>query len=170
MAYKIHVYPLGWIARLLDVLMVPVMYMLSGTFHEIPQKTHFWNNQKLHRHDVFPLDKTLMVHSVGAVSARSPWMFGIIPRFHIPLFGGWRDYIVLEPEGDYAHEWYVGWSTDGVMGVSRIPVRGSVRLLRGPGEVSFFGIDSSSSKQIALKLVGFGHIGDGSHFARLPLH
>src|SRR3989344_2294378 len=138
MQAKFEVPSLGWPARLADKLMIPVMYLVSGTLNEKPQKTHRWNNKKLTKAEVGSLNQEEMAHCRGVSYANKRHLL----RFHIPIFGGWQSYVVLEPE--HPQGWHVGWiPQDTAAGVSRIQLSGPVRLLLGPDEVSFFGISAS---------------------------
>jgi hypothetical protein len=166
MSNKINVQPLGWFAHIADVLMLPIMYIVAGTVNETPQRTHRWNNTKLKPEQVMYLKDTMNVFCDGIQSAGVRFWFKI-PIFHIPLLGGWKDYVVLQPV-DVNHEWYVGWLAHDVAGVSRIRVRGPVRVLLGPGSVSFFGINSEGD-QLQLQEISRGKIGDGGTYAKTPL-
>jgi hypothetical protein len=65
--------------------------------------------------------------------------------------------------------WYVGWYCPlGVTGVSRIKIFEPARLLVGPYDVYFFGVDCKG-RQIAVKKIGGGVIGQGGPFVRKPL-
>lgn len=166
MSIKIHVRPLGWLERFADVLMLPIMYIISGTFSEVPQRTHRWNNTKLHSSQVAHLVDDMRVFCFGIKSAKIRWWFKI-PIFHIPIFGGWKDYVVLQPI-DASQEWHIGWLAHDVAGISRINVRGPVRVLLGPGDVTFFGINTDGD-QIQIREVMRGTIGNNGPFARTPL-
>lgn len=87
----------------------------------------------------------------------------------MPIFCGWTEYVVLEPASDIQGVWHVGWITVDVCGVTRIELKGPVRLLLGPHSVLFFGIDAVTGKQIPIRDIGRGTIGDGCSFASLPL-
>ncbi len=164
----IEVPPLGWLGRSADLLMIPLMYLVQASL-EAPQRTHVWNNLKLRTpEDRAKLDTSRMCKVLGDGSAAAPWL-GMVPVFHIPLLGGWRRYVVLEPVSRDVSEWVPGWVSPDVVGVSRLYLKGPVRLLRGPSDALFFGIDQSG-RQIELRIVGFGRIGDGGPFARLPLY
>lgn len=165
MEKKLYVRPLRLLARFADTLMVPVMYALSGTFLEAPQRTHFWNNAKLRPADVAHLDQAMMVHAGGIKEASRR----ISPLFHAPVLGGWRDYVVLTPLRSDERQWHVGWIADDVIGVSQLRITGKVRMLIGRGDVSFFGIDAQAYEQIKVLRVSFGRIGDGGSFRRVPL-
>ena len=83
------------------------------------------------------------------------------------MLGGWKRYIVLEP----THEvrlWHVGWITSDVIGFSRISIDGPVRVLVGPGSVSYFGLDTHGN-QLELRKIGEGEVGKGGSFAHIPL-
>ena len=108
-----------------------------------------------------------MVYARGVPKAAQAFFFKI-PLFHIPLFGGWRDYVVVEPISLQGEEWYVGWVTGEVNGVSRIPLKGAARLLRGRDDASFFGVNREGG-QIPLQQCGHGRIGVRGPYARIPL-
>ncbi len=163
---KIHVQPLGWLGRIADVLMRPVMYMISGTFSEVPQRTHYWNNTKLKSDQVAHLRDEMKVFCRGIKSAGVRFWFKI-PFFHIPIAGGWKNYVVLQPV-DLSKVWHVGWIAHDVTGISRIKVTGPVRVLLGSKDVSFFGI-SSEGDQLQLEEISRGKIGDGGKYAKSPL-
>lgn len=165
MKAKIVVSPIGWLAKLADILMVPLMYLISGTLKEVSQRGHRWNNKRLLRSDVSVLDKSIMVHCAGIPGAmRSRWLF----IFHIPILGGWRNYIVLEPS-DKLRKWYVGYITNDMVGVSRIRLSGPVRMLIGNGGVYFYGIDADCYEQIPIREIGRGRIGKGGKFSKEKL-
>ncbi|USN88839.1 MAG: hypothetical protein H6780_00225 [Candidatus Nomurabacteria bacterium] len=166
MLNKIHVQPLGWLERIADVLMLPIMYIISGTFRETPQQTHRWNNTKLKSGQVAHLKDDMQVFCEGNKSAGARFWLKM-PFFHIPLLGGWKDYVVLQPT-HVDQEWHIGWLAHDVAGVSRIKVRGPVRLLLGPGDVSFFGVNSEGD-QLKLQEISRGRIGDGGEYSKTPL-
>lgn len=105
-----------------------------------------------------------MIHSNGIVDAGHWWPI----TFHLPRLGGWKNYVVLEPTSGDGKGWHVGWIAGNVIGVSRIPLNGPVRVLVGSGKVSWFGVNSDGG-QIKLRQVGIGRIGDGGTFAKIPL-
>lgn len=158
--------PLWWLAKLADILMVPLMYLISGTLKEVPQQGHRWNSVRLSQSDVDGLDKSIMVHCFGISDKviHSRWIF----LFHIPILGGWRNYVVLEPEKP-GRDWYIGYQTNDIIGVSRIRLTGRVRMLIGHGDVSFYGIDAEYHEQIAIREIGRGRIGEGGKFAKEKL-
>lgn len=107
-----------------------------------------------------------MVPFKGIETEVSRFWFNI-PLFHLPILGGWKNYVVLEPYCK-AQEWHIGWISEDVSGISRIKVRGPARLLLGPCNVSFFGINTDGY-QIAIQKVGEGQIGDRGKYAQTPL-
>jgi hypothetical protein len=163
---KLNILQLNWFYQLADVFMMPFMYCLAGTL-EKPQQTHFWNNTKLKPQDVAHLDPHRMVHCQGVVNASTRKILGI-PVFHIPILGGWRNYIVLEPSEICGNGWHVGWVAHDVVGVSRIKLINHVRLLLGPGDVSFFGV-SPDGEQITVQQTGEGKIGDHGPYSKATL-
>lgn len=145
--------------------MVPVMYLLQGTFREVPQRTHVWNNVRwqanwYHQPWFLTFD--------GDPEAAPPRVFGFIPRFHMRIFGGWKKFVVLEPVQPIV-DWHVGWSCPvNGDGLSLITISRRVRVTIGPGAVRFFGLDQAG-KQIELRCVGEGRIGAAGEFAKVPL-
>jgi len=162
----INVKPLGLIERLLDMLFLPIMFIVSGTFREKPQMTHRWNNHHLNKAFKIFLKKKLMLSCRGRRNERVQSNKGV--RFHLPVFGGWKQYIVLEPK-DFNRQYHIGWINRAVFGVSRIPLTGRVRLLAGPTTTHFFAIDSITGEQIPLKKVGQGVIGKRGQHCQVPL-
>lgn len=154
------------VGRVADYLMLPVMYLLQGNFRESPQRTHRWNNSHLKIEDLnlFDADK---VESVAADEASSTWWIGPLPHFHMPIFGGWKRFVVVEPK-ESQNEWYVGWLLSDALGLSKIPLKGKVRLGIGPLPLQFFGVDSDG-RQIDIDIVGYGSIGKAGEFAKVPL-
>ena len=166
---KFQVRPLGKLAAIADVLMTPIMYIVAGTFSESPQRTHFWNNTKLGLRQVEHLKNEMMVACKGAGTTGVRFWLGI-PLFHLPIFGGWKNYVVLQSCDMVGRKWHVGWIAGDVAGVSRIELRGPgglVRMLIGPGDVSFFGVNEG--EQIPIRLVARGRLGDGGRYRRVPL-
>lgn len=152
--------------HILTWLMTPLMYLISGTWREAPQETHFWNREDLTEVGWLP-DKTKAVRVKGKKNALRKRWIGFLPLFHIPILGGWRDYVVLKPRDEY-RKWYVGWQCKGAFGISTMPIRGSVRVLVGTESCHFFAV-THSGLQIPLEKVGEGVIGQGGPFSHLPL-
>lgn len=166
MEERIRIRPLGVLERFADACMVPLMYAVSGTLGEWPQRTHRWNNTRLTPTEVGHLRADRMVSCEGIPSAHPRWRLGL-PFFHLPIFGGWKEYVVIAPAGPSA-PWHVGWLTSSAAGVSHIPLGGPVRMLLGPELVSFFGIDAAGV-EIPLRELGRGAVGDGGPYAHIPL-
>lgn len=157
MKNRIKFRPLGPVAKAADSTLYPLMRMLmelNGTPDESPQMTHRWNNKKLSTGDVGDLDLGLAVTVSGDPTAwRLPGGFR-----HFPWFG-WQRYVVLRPK-TWAETWFVGWIAPDAIGLSRIPIVGPARVLRGPDEALFFAVDAAGQR-LALEEVGRGKLGDG---------
>jgi len=164
MAYILYVPPVGMLARVVDVLMVPIMYLVSGTIFERPQRTHAWHIQQLRLNEKTRLDQKIMVHCNG-FNTRHKWDV----LFHIPIFGGWRHYVVLHTI-DYSLRWHIGWSSPNQTAISRLVLkRGEpVRMLLGPGDVSFFAT-TESGYQLPLVVIGEGRLGDKGPHSKVTL-
>jgi len=151
------------------------MKLISTAPLERPQETHAWHAQKLTRDDLKSLDSKKYA-TVGG-NEHSYFKTGSGALFHIPLIGGWRDYIVLEIQINIS-PWYVGWiirdsDTRKILRseVHKLPLyEKSVRLLTGTKErsVIFFGVDGNG-EQLPVRVVGKGRIGDGSIFGKVRL-
>lgn len=149
-----------------DTIMVPLMYLLQGNVQELPQRTHRWNNLHLKNYSLSDLDSNMIERVSGDTHAHKRW-FGIIPLFHMPILGGWKKFVVLNPKS-YTQEWYVGWIAFDALGVTKIPVTGPVRLGIGPRQAYFFGL-TKTGKQIEIDVIGEGHIGQAGTFSKIPL-
>ena len=162
---QIVVKPQGWLGLTGDALMLPFMLILGGSAFDAPQRTHKWNNRKLTTKEEAAIN-TFLTKTFKGRSKASPRFISKLPIFHMPIFGGWREYVVLSCD---VHTWYIGWKADDVSGISRVPLTESVRVLIGPGEVSFFAVDAFSYEQAPIHHIGNGTIGTQSDYSRLPL-
>lgn len=160
---KIDVPTMGWFAKLGDFLMIPLMYLLSGTFKERPQRTHHWNCIGLKQSNVDHLNPIEMFFCDGVKASPRRIFF-----FHMPIFGGWKKYVVLRPKE--MENWHIGWITDDkkIIGVSKIILSGSVRMLVGNKNVQFFGVNELG-EQIEINKIGEGTIGDNGPHSQRPL-
>lgn len=165
MKNRIKFRPLSRLEKAANAAMHPLMRMLmeiNGTPDEAPQLTHWWNNKKI----VLPeVEKFISRHSVSVVGDPAAWRLPGGLR-HFPLIG-WQRYVVLQPR-NWTATWFVGWITTDVIGLSRIPIIGPARVLRGPDGAFFFGVDAAG-RQVAVEEVGHGKLGD-SRFPTIPLH
>ncbi len=151
---------------LLDYLMLPIMYILQWNFFETPQRTHFWNNTKLAILGTHALDSTSMISVPGDSTATQRWL-GYVPIFHMPIFGGWKEYVVIAPHVDQ-DVWFVGWLVGDTAGISRVTLRSPVRLLLGSSPAHFFGLNEHG-EQIVIREIGRGTIGKRGQFSKYPL-
>lgn len=163
--HNTRVVPQGFVGAAADWLMQPLMYVAQGTVWERPQRTHLWNNTKL-KHHRLELESEGLVHCAGDPSASEALWFGL-PRFHVPVLGGWRKFVALDVGN--CSSWHIGWITDhGFVGVSRVPLVGPVRMTIGPGDSTFFALKHDGT-QYRLRLIGEGLIGEAGEFRQLPL-
>lgn len=156
----------GIAGRLADACMYPLMKLLTVR-GEAAQRTHPWNNQKFGAAVADELRNCLALFCPG-LPDQVVRKYQADVRFHLPFLGGWRHYVVLMPVDEAVRTWYPGWLHADGGGVSMVPVSGPVRLLIGPHNVHFFGVDHSG-QQIALCEIGNGKIGDQGPFRRVPL-
>ncbi len=140
------------------------MHLVGATwFRERAQRTHVWNNTKLTTVQTAALDQGLMARIDGIPSKD---LSGL--RRHLTIAGGWRPYAVIT-RTDSKRPWYIGWITPRVNGVSRVELTTPCRVLIGPTNVYFFGIDTETGLQIKVVQEGRGEIGKPDHYGRLPL-
>lgn len=163
----IKVKPQSSISKIADVLMIPVMYFLQGNVREIPQRTHLWNYQTLQASETGELNPAYSVTLDKDPSAIRQFI-RLIPIFHMPLLGGWKNFVVLQPLDPVHTYWNVGWMLGNLVQASRIPIRDKVRLLTPPSPVQFFAI-AEDGTQLPLHIVGQGSIGRAGEFAKIPL-
>lgn len=152
---------LGW--QIADTLMKPVMCLAAGTFSERPQRTHRWNTQSISEEEIYSLDRKQMVEAEGIEDLVSQDGF----RFHVPILGGWRDYIALSPATP-EDGWHVGWISEDSQALSMVELRSAVRVLVARSRTSFFGL-RPSGEQIGITQIGEGRIGERSRLSELPL-
>lgn len=167
---KIHIKNTPFYFRVLDFFLWPFMWLLAGTKLELPQETHYWHIQKI---DCNIIEKTLSsdlnIVLEGDDKSRFSMDISNFGLFHMPIFGGWKNYIILKAES-FTHHWNIGWriySNTPVAAskceIQKLPISSPfIKLLKGlPGQkVEFFAIDSDGS-QAPLHLVGEGRLGDG---------
>lgn len=152
----------------LDTLMLPVMYLLQGNLSDQPQRTHYWNYTCIPEIELLPrLESEKLLKLPGDDSASRRWFWGL-PLLHMPIFGGWRQYYVLEPEDDSVDGWFIGWVIGKYSGVSHVSLRGPVRMLKDNRPVSFFAFKSEGN-QIRIRLIGEGSLGESREYGKLPL-
>ncbi|HMP67413.1 MAG TPA: hypothetical protein PKA60_01550 [Candidatus Paceibacterota bacterium] len=106
-------------------------------------------------------DPRLMAYCLGEPDEAKKGKF----LFHLPRFGGWKKYVVIKSANSGLKKWHIGWVANDRIGISRIPVKGPVRMLIGPESVKFFGIDLASGQQIQISRVHDGKIGDRGIYA-----
>lgn len=164
---SISISPLSTWARTLDLTLTPFMYLASGTFKEAPQRTHLWNNRRLSPQEIGELVPAMTVSTPGNPFACPAWEY-CLPMMHLPILGGWRDYVVLAPAEAQTEAWYVGWHSGDTAGVSLLPCHWSVRVLEGPGPTTFFAV-TKDGVQVPLRILGRGRIGDNGPYKHIDL-
>lgn len=152
--------------RVLDYLLFPLMWILCGCKFELPQETHRWHMRNYHHIDV-PKNKSVRIEGDDK-SKRSVKGF---PFYHIPLFGGWKNYVILEVE-DFGSFWNLGWivefkdhskSDRYQVQASRIYGR-FIKVLKGINDSDkiFFAIKKDGSFA-NIKLIDHGRLGEGKY-------
>jgi hypothetical protein len=157
--------------RILDFVLVPLMWVLLGFRLERPQETHKWHMQTIDAALVLP-EYALRIEGDDAADwdgrSRHRWgraLHGV--RIHTTIFGGWQDYLILEAEG-FQRFWHVGWLIDfedtgyQKSQVQKLQIHSPhIKVLKGTPNlgVTFFALDETG-KQLPLRQVAEGRIGD----------
>lgn len=142
------------------------MFVLGGFEFDSVQETHRWHGQRINSNDV---DERFSVFLDGddtsPVKTNALYPF---PTFHAPIFGGWRNYTVLQVQSAEPY-WNVGWihrhcppSSRPRSHVQRLRIfTPQIRVLtQAVGfRTQYFALNSAG-EQIPLGAVGKGVLGD----------
>jgi hypothetical protein len=157
---------LSLLERALNRALSPLMYIAGGLKRDSVQETHAWTCQPLRTDQ---LDPALGAEVRGDDESKASNSRFPFPRFHVPILGGWRSFVVLQVELD-SLPWYVGWLHIRVperskrrMELQRLPIRDrAVRVLKHPtGFVTLFVGYDSLGRQIPVRLIAEGRLGLG---------
>lgn len=144
---------LNIVFRLLDYLLMPIMWCLGGFVLPI-QETHPWYVKKWEF-------RGEALHILGKDNMAMFGQSGIskyLGLYHMPIFGGLRKYVVLENK-NYRKYWNIGWN--GHIQILKI-YKPKIALLVGKEGYNTFAI-SDDSNETKLKVVGSGELGDGKY-------
>lgn len=156
------------IYRVFDYVLLPFMVILGGFKKDVVQQTHAWHCKNI---DPKKIDLTKSVEVKGSDSSKYENTGGIFKHlglFHMPIFGGWKNYIVLESKES---PWYVGWLSCEFSQLHCLPIKGNkVKVLTGKKgtKTLFFGVNQNV-EQVIIKSVAEGKLGDGE-FNKVPLY
>ncbi len=141
---------LNFIFRFFDILLWPIMFLLSG-FKFPVQETHPWHVKKWNW-------KGNGVKIQGNDSQAFFAQSGIskyLGLYHMPILGGLQKYVVLE-NNNFKKYWNIGWNNH--IQILKIYTP-KIALLVGKEGYNALAI-SDDVKEINLKIVGFGVLGD----------
>ena len=148
-------FPVKWCVNYVDIKLAHAQY--GSTRLSNP-----WNRKKLAMKHVTDLEYFDMAFFDGDDTV-DPNTYPFLRC----LSGSWKNYEVLEPIEEVL--WHVGWVSGKHAAVSKITLTGAVKVLIGPGDVYFFGIDAQSKTQIPIVNTGSGNrLHEGEH-AHIPL-
>jgi len=136
--------------RILDILLWPFMWVFGGINFPV-QETHPWHVKK---HQWIGKGTKIIGSDVNAKFSHT----GISKYFgfyHMPILGGLTKYVILEASG-FDNYWNVGW--DNYIQILKI-YNDKIKLLVGKEGFSSFAL-ADTKKEIELKIVGFGELGD----------
>ena len=163
----ITVLPLPWYTRVYDILMLPVMFVLRGCVLDSLQATHVWHVQPIDPGDI---DQKLAVRGENGDRSRFDGRFSFL--FHAPILGGWKKFSVYEVD-EASAPFHIGWINKNLRtgavesAIHKLPItKTRIRMLDGTPsfQTSFFAVDSAG-KQIPLRCVGHGKLGDGQYLS-----
>ena len=151
-----------FIFRVIDILMIPLMYVLGGFKSDSLQETHPWHSWRDFSENDIDIKESVVTFGTDEKTFSKHFLF----LFHAPLFGGWKNYTVYAPTNG-TPIFHIGWIVHEntilkEIGISTLPIKnGAIRMLDGPPtyKVNFFAIDKNGN-QVALHKVGSGRLGD----------
>lgn len=137
--------------RILDKLMMPLMFVLWWFKSDAVQETHSWHCQII---DWTHIDTELCVEVINDSKSWVKWVWGGLN--HMPIFWWWRDYIVLEVIHN-SSQWFVGWKSKDwrFCQLHKLPINWKfIKMLKGSNwkSIYFFWIDEKGN-QIPIKLI-----------------
>jgi hypothetical protein len=158
---KVGKVPFVW--RIIDYFMVPLMWVAGGFKSDSMQETHMWHFQK------FACALVPDGKGVEIPGTETSWMQERhLILVHIPLIGGWKEYVVLEASG-YKKYWNIGWKVKYYdkkkkekCEIQKLRIYDSrARVLAGQNDSKkiFFALNEKG-EAINLKKVGVGRLGD----------
>lgn len=157
----------SFITIILDIFFIPIMFVLGGFKKDSLQWSHRWNIQKHVDPKLF--DERISLNIPGSIESK--YYAGLeYLRFHMPLFGGWQDYVIIKPEDESIKDWQICWKGNyhhKSFQKSQFKLTTPVKMLKGPNDTDFYAFDSTG-KQIALIKTDEGRLGDG-RYSDLPL-
>lgn len=150
--------------RTLDHVLIPLMWILSGGKNDSIQESHLWHMQAFDPQEV---PENIGIEIRGDDTSQFPnKSFGLL---HVPLFGGWKKYVVLEAIG-FSKYWHIGWkilyknsSQKPLCQMQKLRIYSPyIKVLKGipDGKRIFFGINEKG-EFIRLQKIGESELGDG---------
>lgn len=144
------------------------MFVAGGCKLDSIQETHRWHCQKI---NPILIDHNLSVIVEGTDNSKYTNRIFPVPIFHIPILGGWKNYIVLKAESNRS-EWHIGWVhlrySEGFIprhSVHKLKLTNDkIRMLSLPkGHITVFFAVSQEGSQIPLTKIGEGFLGDNKN-------
>jgi hypothetical protein len=154
-------------ASIADQIMWPLMFVLGGLKRDSVQETHFWHNQSIDRSEINSLLSVVVSGDDERAIVKTNRIFPF-PMFHVPIFGGWRNYVVLQVQSDISY-WHVGWIHRTCTSGSRLLetvqrlriIEPRVKVLTQPiGFVTEYFAIGPLGEQLPLAVVDHGVLGD----------
>lgn len=150
--------------RIIDTLMIPIMFALGGFKKDSIQETHPWHSYR--SFDPKKINTRLCVVSTGSDDKTFKRHFLFL--FHAPILGGWRHYLAVSPKKPL-NLFYVGWivmnsETHTIIehGIQKLPIHDrAIRVLTGPPvNTTYFFTVNAEGEQVAADTIGQGILGD----------
>ena len=149
--------------RILDYLLAPIMWMLSGFVSDKPQESHVWHMQNFNCSLVSDTKGILILGDDTLKFTHSTFILT-----HTPILGGWKKYVIFET-GDFKKFWHIGWKVyynnrkkQPLCQIQKLNIYAKrAKLLVGKNDSKkiFFGVNETG-EIIPLKIVGKGTLGD----------
>lgn len=151
-------YYVSIVFRVLDYVMMPLMFILSWFKKDSIQETHIWHCENISP-DLINADKASQLYTDSQTWVKGSWL-GLI---HMPFIWGWKDYIVIS-NLEYDSYWFVGWKVQKywICKIHKLPIfTNKIKLLIWPwwDDVIYFWFNKNW-KQISVEIIDKWVVGD----------
>lgn len=151
--------PYGILKRMADVAISPLRLLAAGGRAYDINHSSPWSCHEVDPDAIDPEKALIMPEAEEEVLDKGT------PLFQMPVAGGWNEYGVLQPRFEGSADeldkllFYIGWvSVAGKAELNDRPIKGAVRVLRGPDPTAFFAVNGLG-QQLRLKCIGAGRLG-----------
>lgn len=155
---KIEILPVKKHEQILDAVLYPMMWIGANFGQDSIQHTHPWHTRKLTDLEVEYINPELNLYIEGSEQVNT--LNKRNPLFHLPLLGGWKNYVVIENplyNEELIIPWHIGWIYNNQAEIHKLPIQSAhIKMLTGPmgHTTTFFAISDGIQIPIASKDTG----------------